>query len=382
MANTTTPHSARVSETPTRSFPWGSLTRNRDQQFWLLQLLGWSGWGVGGALSWAYWDATVSEIWLFGPSAVAGLIVSTGLRYAYRAIWETPAVPRILSVIALSYLGAGIWQFAKNAINAYATGRVFGTDVGYFDGILVVGFYPMLCWSGLYFGIKYYQLLQEETAEVLRVSAMAHEAQLKMLRYQLNPHFLFNTLNAISTLTLEGDKETSNRLVTDLSAFLRHTLDSDPHQKVPLRKEMDMLDLYLSIEEVRFEELLTVTRNVEPAALEARVPVMILQPLIENAILRSIAPAEEGGTISIAAFIEDGKLSLRVADTATGEAATGEESFEHDFGLANTRERLSVLYGDEHELRQEPLDPSGLGVTISIPFEHGKPKNAQSPDRR
>ena len=127
---------------------------------------------------------------------------------------------------------------SKNAFNVYLTDHVFGVDIGYFQGVLMAGFYPMLCWSGLYFGIKYYQMLQDESAKVLRASAMAHEAQLKMLRYQLNPHFLFNTLNAISTLILESETRTANLMVNRLSNFLRYSLDSDPMQKVTLAQEV------------------------------------------------------------------------------------------------------------------------------------------------
>jgi signal transduction histidine kinase len=369
MVNATT-HSAPVSEAATRSSRWGSLARNRDRQFWLLQLLGWSGWGVGGALSWAYWDATVSEIWLFGPSAVAGLIVSTGLRYAYRAIWETPPVRRTLAVIALTYLGAGVWQFAKNAINAYATGRVFGTDVGYFDGILVVGFYPMLCWSGLYFGIKYYQLLQEETAKVLRVSAMAHEAQLKMLRYQLNPHFLFNTLNAISTLILESEKRSANLMVNRLSNFLRYSLDSDPMQKVTLAQEVSALKLYLEIEQVRFDDRLRLDFEIEEAAEDALIPSLILQPLVENAIKYAVAPSEQGGTIRLVARVFAQELLLELSDEGPGiDDPDHPRSEGGGVGLTNTRNRLREMYGDDHNFKLENVSPFGLKVCIRIPFE-------------
>jgi len=369
MTNTTT-LTPPVAEAPDRSFRWGTLTVNRDQQFWLLQLLGWSGWGLGGALSWAYWGATASEIWLFAPSAAAGLIVSTGLRYAYRAIWEAPPIPRILAVVALSYLGAGFWQFVKNAINAYVTGRVFGTDIGYFEGILVVGFYPMLCWSGLYFGIKYYQLLQEESAKVLRVSAMAHEAQLKMLRYQLNPHFLFNTLNAISTLILESETKTANRMVNRLSNFLRYSLDSDPMQKVTLAQEVSALKLYLEIEQVRFDDRLRFDFEIEPAAGNALIPSLILQPLVENAIKYAIAQSEEGGTIRLVARVFAQELLLELSDEGPGIADPDHpRSPEGGIGLTNTRDRLREMYGDDHNFKLENLSPAGLKVCIRVPYE-------------
>jgi len=346
------------------------LSQNRNQQFWLLQLLGWTGWGVGGALSWTYWDATALELWLFLPSAIAGLLVSTGLRYAYRAMWEKPPLQRIVAIMTLSYLGAGIWQFTKNAFTAYGTGHSFGVDIGYFQGILMAGFYPMLCWSGLYFGIKYYQMLQEETAKVLRASAMAHQAQLKMLRYQLNPHFLFNTLNAISTLILDSETRTANLMVSRLSNFLRYSLDNDPMQKVTLEQEVTALKLYLEIEQVRFDDRLRLEFEIEPEAEKALIPSLILQPLVENAIKYAIAQSEEGGTIGLVARVFAQELLLELSDDGPGIADPNHpRSTDGGVGLANTRDRLREMYGDDHNFKLENLAPHGLKVCIRIPFD-------------
>ena len=360
-----------VPEAPASVGWWDSLSQNRNRQFWLLQLLGWAGWGFGGALSWMYWDAPALELWLFAPSAVAGLLVSTGLRYAYRALWEQPPLLRIMAVMVLSYLGAGIWQFSKNWFNAYLSGYVFGTDIGYFQGILMAGFYPMLCWSGLYFGIKYYQMLQDETAKVLRVSAMAHQAQLKMLRYQLNPHFLFNTLNAISTLILDSDTRTANLMVSRLSSFLRYSLDSDPMQKVTLEQEVAALKLYLDIEQVRFDDRLRLDFEIEPAAGKALIPSLILQPLVENAIKYAVAPSEEGGTIRLVARVFATELLLELSDDGPGIAdpSNPESTDGGGVGLTNTRDRLREVYGQDHSFKLENLPPHGLKVCIRIPCE-------------
>ncbi len=123
--------------------------------------------------------------------------------------------------------------------------------------------YVVLAWVGLYLGIKYYRQLQDETQRALAARTMAHQAQLKMLRYQLNPHFLFNTLNAISTLVLDRENGTANRMVQGLSAFLRHSLDNDPMQRVTLRQELDALTLYLDIEKMRFAERLRIETDID-----------------------------------------------------------------------------------------------------------------------
>jgi len=165
-------------------------------------------------------------------------------------------------------------------------------------------FYILLCWSGLYFGIKYYLQLQEQTEQTLKATSAAHQAQLKMLRYQLNPHFLFNTLNAISTLILDGANETANKAVSRLSDFLRYTLDNDPMSRVTLGSELSAIDLYLEIEKVRFGDRLVIEKSIEAKAQDALVPSLILQPLIENAIKYAITPSEEGGTLRISARVQ------------------------------------------------------------------------------
>lgn len=128
---------------------------------------------------------------------------------------------------------------------------------------------------------------------------MAHQAQLKMLRYQRNPHFLFNTLNAISTLILDNKKHIANNMVTHLSRFLRYSLDNDPMQKITLEQEVDALNLYLNIEKIRFDDRLTLEFLVEEEAAQALIPSMLLQPLVENSIKYAVARSESGGTIRL-----------------------------------------------------------------------------------
>jgi len=199
---------------------------------------------------------------------------------------------------------------------------------------------------------------------------MAHEAQLKMLRYQLNPHFLFNTLNAISTLVLERNTELANRMVTKLSSFLRFSLDNDPLQKLTLEQELDAIGLYLDIEKVRFEERLNLERDIEPEALQAQIPSLLLQPLVENAIKYGIARSEEGGTLRIAARVFAGDLLLELSDDGPGvELVDGRIEGANGVGLRNTAERLRELYGDSHSFRLSNTEPHGLTIRIRIPFE-------------
>ena len=206
----------------------------------------------------------------------------------------------ILGTLLLSYVVGLAWAVVKNVVYW----KIFKPDyvpdgwASYFFGT-VSGMYVILCWSGLYFGIKYYKGLQLERQRSLKAHAMAHEAQLKMLRYQLNPHFLFNTLNAISTLILDRNNELANVMVTRLSRFLRYTLDNDPMQKSTMSQELKSMDLYLEIEKVRFQDRLRVDFDIGEKASRALVPSLITQPIIENAIKYAVARSEAGETLEV-----------------------------------------------------------------------------------
>jgi two-component system LytT family sensor kinase len=220
----------------------------------------------------------------------------------------------------------------------------------------------------LYFGIKYYESLQQQREAALKATALAQEAQLKMLRYQLNPHFLFNTLNAISTLILDNQNRIANHAVTRLAEFLRYTLDQDPMKKVTLRKEMESLDLYLNTERLRFGERLRLEYAIEESALEALLPSLLLQPLIENAVKHAISPRENGGMIRIEGRARGSMLELAVIDDGPGMREGLLQSGSRGVGLRNTRERLAVLYGEGHRFAVLNSGP-GLHVEMALPLE-------------
>jgi LytS/YehU family sensor histidine kinase len=293
-------------------------------------------------------------------------VLTAVLRYAFHTVWHWPARSRWMAVAGLLFLAAWAYGvFLAEAVFQFCLdcrpGSLLGY-IGYFGSTL----YVMLSWSGLYFGIKLSREIAHEREATLQATAMAHQAQLKMLRYQLNPHFLFNTLNAISTLILDGQNGTANRMVSGLSTFLRHSLDSDPMQRVTLGEELGALARYLAIEQLRFGERLRVAVDATAEARVALVPSLILQPLIENCIKHAVAKRIEGGSIAIAALVRGGELEICVRDDGPGlcESPSG-----NGVGLANTRERLRVLYGQAQEVSVRPLEPSGLEVRLVLPFE-------------
>jgi hypothetical protein len=347
-----------------------NFVNSRAQFFWVLNVAGWGGYIMAGYLGALAHEKPDTFIAVNIAAGVLGFIFTIPMRYAYRWLWSRSPWHIAFGTILISYVAAAVWRGLHNELywNWVKDGWRPEEFMVHFHGVLG-SFYILLCWSGLYFGIKYYQQLQEQTEQTLKATAAAHQAQLMALRYQLNPHFLFNTLNAISTLILDRDNETANLSVTRLSDFLRYSLDNDPMKRVTLRQELEALDLYLEIEKVRFGERLTVQREIESRALDGLVPSLILQPLIENAVKYAVTPREEGGKIRISAKVHHGELMIAVADDGPGLGNGTSKHKSSGVGLKNTRERLKQLHGERQALTLAPNDPHGLVITINLPFE-------------
>ncbi|MBO0797711.1 MAG: histidine kinase [Blastocatellia bacterium] len=226
---------------------------------------------------------------------------------------------------------------------------------------------------GAGYAFEYYRRYREQQLQAahleLRTTQLETQlvqAQLQALKMQLHPHFLFNTLHAISAL-MDDDVKGARRMIARLSELLRLTLESAGRQEVSLRQELDALERYLEIEQIRFQDRLTVKLAVAPETLDASVPNLILQPLVENAVRHGIAPRSTAGRIEIRAERHDVMIELQVIDDGPGLLA-GEEQFKEGIGLANTRARLRQLYGDEHRIEIRDAEAGGLIVSLSIPF--------------
>ncbi|MCJ7815413.1 MAG: histidine kinase [Xanthomonadales bacterium] len=355
--------------------------------FWVLHLGGWFAWGLIGKYGFtrAMLEDTAPHYFLYVMIiTVIAILLSLGLRYLYRFLWSRPlwaqgigfllggSVSGYLWLHARSYIYVQFFEGTKDMsawLDKMGSAAEIYEKVSYME-TFISAWTVMVAWSILYFFIKYYQIFQEVQKSALKSAAMAHEAQLKMLRYQLNPHFLFNTLNAISTLILEQQTEPANHMVTRLSSFLRYSLDNDPMQKITLEQELAALKLYLDIEKVRFEERLSLELDIGEQASQALIPSLLLQPLVENAIKYGIARSEEGGRLRIAARVFAGDLLLELSDDGPGvELVDGLIPQANGVGLRNTRERLWELYGSLHSFRLSKTSPHGLTVNIRIPFE-------------
>ncbi|RTE87794.1 sensor histidine kinase [Lysobacter sp. N42] len=340
--------------------------------FWALQIAGWSGFAVVQYIGSLVQEMRSIFVVIILLGAYAGFLLTIPLRYVYQRIWNSSPIILIAVVLVGSYAAAALWAVIDNATHweIYKFGYRPRNWLFYFQHS-VAKFYIILCWSGLYFVIKYYQLLQDEKQKALTATSMAHQSQLKMLRYQLNPHFLFNTLNAISTLILVNENKSANQMVSKLSEFLRFSLDNEPIKRITLDKEIDALMLYLDIEKARFTDRLNVQLDITEEARKGLVPSLLLQPLIENSIKYAVAKLEDGGNIDISAYVEAGMLNIKIEDNGPEpfSAADQKRKKREGVGLKNTEERLRALYGKQYSFTLEANQPSGCIVTISIPWQ-------------
>jgi two-component system, LytTR family, sensor kinase len=350
-----------------------SAIPSRRSPFWILQLGGWGLFGAGmfvaGLSQWGLLRAAVvkSSLTLFGFGASLLLwLLYRGLRRA-----GAPLPVLLAAAIPLSFGAAGAWMAAHNLVvatfEAWRKGAHGLSRAGFPDFVnTIYFFFVLLAWSVLYFGAQAYRDLLAERERLRRAEALAHEARLRALRLQLNPHFLFNTLNAVSTLVAEGRSAEANRMLARLSDFLRSTLERTETDEIPLAEEIDFIGQYLEIEEARLGGRLRVEIGVEPGTEIALVPPLILQPLVENAVRHAIQPREGGGAIEVTARRRDRHLVLGVVDDGPGiEAASAEGQ---GVGLTNTRQRLAELYGERAELLLGSGPRGGLAVSVRLPF--------------
>jgi two-component system LytT family sensor kinase len=225
----------------------------------------------------------------------------------------------------------------------------------------------LFLWGSLYFSIKQWQQSTQERERLLRAETEAREARLVALRYQLNPHFLFNSLNAVSTLVLDGKAPAATRMLSQIGELLRTSLDNEVKAEITLSQEMAFTERYLAIEQTRLGERLRVDVNISSETLDALVPSMLLQPLVENAVRHGVAPVVEGGRITIASALHMDRLQIVIENSGT-RAGKKQNENGNRIGLRNTAERLNTLYGDKHHFTLEWPEVGGCRVMIDLPF--------------
>jgi sensor histidine kinase YesM len=277
---------------------------------------------------------------------------------------------RMAAGICMAELGALVYG-ALNQVAMYVILPVakLGSPWETMLQIMMAGtmvFWIFLLCAACHLALTYREALQRQALELAQVQALALDAQNRMLRYQLNPHFLFNTLNALSTLVLERDNARAEQVLQSLSRFLRRSLYTDPAAKLTLAEEMAAAAEYLSIEQTRFGQRLRFADRTSPEAQAVLAPSLILQPLLENAVKHGVARSVDTVSVVVSADVVGGRLRLIVEDDAAGPkpAATGS-----GIGLANVRDRLELLYDGRANISWGPRPGGGFQVAIEFPAE-------------
>jgi len=354
---------------------------SKNRAFWNLQLAGWGAAFLLRAVSALANGQPPDLLVLILVTTITGFSISLILSVIYRQLirqrplvtWGVTALVLVVAVLLHASIDAWVQGI-------YYAGSRETTFVQRLIGLLYLPLTLLGGWSALYYAINFFLTVEQQADRLERLEAQATAAQLAMLRYQLNPHFLFNTLNSISTLVLLKQTEPANAMLTRLSSFLRHTLIAEPGSQVTLAQEIETLQLYLDIERMRFEERLRTHFAIEEAALKAQLPAMLLQPLVENAIKYAVSPQEEGARISLSARVIGDRLRLMVEDTGpgaddparfgradSGDLASG-RPVSTGVGLANIRNRLIQAYGENQRFETSSQPGGGFTVLIEIPY--------------
>jgi two-component system LytT family sensor kinase len=349
---------------------------DKNRAFWILQGGGWFAYLLLRVLSGLANSMGVSFILPAVIVTATGFSLTLLMAAAYRRIIVMRPVfvwtltPLILVAASALFSVLEVWAHAT----FYQPGwKPQGIE---FLGAILLDFSVLGAWTGLYFGINYYLLLSEQSERMANVARQANSAQLEMLRYQLNPHFLFNTLNSISTLVLLKQTERANAMLSRLASFLRYSLVGEREGLATVAQEAEALKLYLDIERTRFEDRLRTRFDIAPEVMEARLPSLLLQPIVENAIKYAVTPSEDGADIIIEARKMSDRLVITVADTGPGLSGTPAQASSAEaapagtqVGLANIRDRLAQAYGADHRLELAENTPQGLIVLIDIPYQ-------------
>ena len=329
---------------------------------WRFQLLGWGCVYLMGLV------AAAPEIHRLGQIGLASVDVGALFLTSFLLI---PLCRRLLrrslSLFALEVC-AFVWSLLIGLVLAILVdAAVFETrslTARLFDAVQYT--IALFLWCSLYFSVTHWRRAGREREKFLQAQSEARAARLDALRYQLNPHFLFNSLNAVSTLVIEGDGASATGMLSQISDYLRTLLDTETAAEIVLAEEIAFTRQYLAIEQIRLGERLRLQFDIAADTLDALVPTMLLQPLAENAVRHGIAPLVEGGRIGIEARRSGSKL--RIVLDNSGPAAASGTAPPWGIGLANTAERLQALYGGDYALKIDRMETGGCKVTVELPL--------------
>jgi two-component system, LytTR family, sensor kinase len=344
-------------------------TPRRLVSFWPLQIGGWGFYALATAVALAPYSHMRAEVFAVMANLGSSFLSSFPLYFLCRHLWRkgVPLFRALTCCAIVSYLLGIACTIITRLTEMHWTDEVlpFHWNIALTEAIsaslILDG------WCALYFGIKHYQTVEQQSAKLRAAEAMTRDAQLLALHYQLQPHFFFNTLNAISSLVVSNQPLLATEMIARLAGLLRNTLSFPNTHTVSLQEELAVVDEYLTIERVRFGSRLRVSFDVSEEANDAQVPRFLLQPLIENAIRHAISRSPNGGAIAISARVIEQRLQIDIAnDTSEPESIDAHQS--HGVGLTNTRARLTQLYGTHDATLMLSEQAGRFVVLLKIPL--------------
>jgi two-component system sensor histidine kinase AlgZ len=346
----------------------------RIRSFWQFQLGGWLLYTTAVAASMFPMRNMRANVAYHAMFLLSGFLLSFVMYGVCHALWRArvPLIRALLTCTVVAY-GLGI---LISAASLWSEIR-FGGETSDFHWTYIFAYaisssFVLAAWGFLYFGIKHYQGWEEEKLRLQALEVMAKDAQMRALRYQLQPHFLFNTLNGISTLVLDNQPRIATQMIARLADLLRRTLESPDTHQVSLKEEIAVTKEYLALEKVRFGPRLIVSFEIDPKTQEAMVPRFLLQPLVENAIRHGIAKRPDGGNLVLRSDTFGGRLRVRIENDGAEDDSPVLRRItaapHRGVGLTNTRARLQQMYGYEATLETYGTANGTYEVRISMPF--------------
>jgi two-component system sensor histidine kinase AlgZ len=336
--------------------------------FWPLQLLGWLGYGIATAISYLPFRHMRDQVVFRAVFFTCSFLASFAVHQMCRKLWRRKI--SLIPALALCVMASYIFGVLCTAPAIWAERRI-GPSQGYFpwNSVLAGGVgaaFILIAWSALYFGFKQYRTVEEQRLALLTAESTARSAQLQALQYQLQPHFLFNTLNAISSLVVSDQPQQAAAMLASLGILLRSSLEAPEIHTLTLSDELVTVEEYLAIERARFGSRLIVSFDIDPQVDVARVPRFLLQPLIENAVRYGIATRSRGGEIALRASLSGEALRIEIENELPDPDSQNTPG--SGLGLRNSRERLEQLYGRQSSLTTAVIHNNRFLTVVTFPF--------------
>ncbi len=341
---------------------------SRTKLYWILQIFGWSAWLTNETL---IYTATYGWSLDWFMAAVLNIGIVLLMTNYFRKIikkygWVEIGIDKVIPRIILAVGGMSIFMALVNIpLDAYLLRERENVNLWSFFYILQFIFNwakPLMIWTLFYYASHYFERKSEVEVDKIRLESSVKETESKVLRAQMNPHFMFNALNSIRALILE-DPDKAQKAVTQLSNILRSSLLADRRKTVSLSEEMRTVDDYLALEKIRYEERLQIRKNIHPDSLTVQVPPMLLQTLVENAIKHGVSKPVKGGFVSLETKVINKMLIIFISNTGTLEKTDSE-----GFGLENTAHRLELLFGPESKFKIYQSEKEVVTAEITIPI--------------